>query len=97
MRRTACTARPAISRTRPRTSPGWRRKVLAVRTIPTCKTETAPSGAFLVSASQRSPHGALLTADRKTLPATPDPEPFLPVDVARHRQVHQLIEHIAMD
>ncbi len=37
MRRTACTARPAISRTRRRTSCGSRRKAAAVRTTWACK------------------------------------------------------------
>src|SRR3954453_13846974 len=35
-RRTASTARPATSRTRPRTSTGWCRRAAADRTIPTC-------------------------------------------------------------
>src|SRR2546422_227520 len=41
-RRTACTARPAISRTRSRTSSGSRPKAAAAPTIPTCRLLTAP-------------------------------------------------------
>src|SRR5437879_1129403 len=40
-RRTACTARPAISRTRSRTSSGSRRKAAAAQTIPTCRLPIA--------------------------------------------------------
>jgi len=48
-RRTACTARPATSRTRRRTSPGWRRKVPAGRTTPTCKANEKGSLGSLFS------------------------------------------------
>src|SRR3981081_4431311 len=41
-RRTACTARPATSRTRSRTSSGSRRKAAAAQTIPTCRLLPAP-------------------------------------------------------
>src|SRR5437016_4932550 len=41
-RRTACTARPATSRTRSRTSSGSRPKAAAAPTIPTCRLPTAP-------------------------------------------------------
>ena len=52
-RRTACTARPATSRTRRRTSPGWRRKVPAGRTTPTCKaTKRLPREPFSCCACQ---------------------------------------------
>ncbi len=40
-RRIACTARPATSRTRPKISSGWLRKVAADRTIPICKCDGA--------------------------------------------------------
>src|SRR5687768_7518064 len=39
MRRTACTARPATSRTRCRTSYGSRQRAAAARITPTCETE----------------------------------------------------------
>jgi hypothetical protein len=40
--RTACTARPATSRTRPRTSTGWCRKAVAARLTPICKSGSSP-------------------------------------------------------
>src|SRR5437016_3816569 len=38
-----------------------------------------------------------LKSDSKELTATPDPQPALPVDFPCHRQLHQLVKHIAMD
>ncbi len=55
-RRTACTARPATSRTRRRTSTGWCRKGAAGRTIRTC--EAAISMIFSVSLRFRAVEGA---------------------------------------
>jgi electron-transferring-flavoprotein dehydrogenase len=42
-RRTACIARPATSRIRRRTSPGWCRKAAKDRSTPKCKSESAPT------------------------------------------------------
>jgi hypothetical protein len=60
--RTACTARPATSRIRPRTSAGCRPRAAADRTIPTCDATVRPSNG-------RAPHrrrvqSSIVAADR---------------------------------
>ena len=55
------------------------------------QTKKAPSGAFfMLRLSVR------LRADGKELAVAPDAEPFDTVDPARHRQLDQLVEHVAM-
>ena len=66
-RRTACTARPAISRTPTRTSPGSRPRAAAARTIRGCESagDCADRGA-------RSEHGRAETASRRPAGVRPD-------------------------
>ena len=50
-RRTACTARPATSRIRPRTSTGWCPKAAAARTIRTCSVVSREAFTRITSAT----------------------------------------------
>ena len=83
-------------RTRPRTSPGSRRKVPVGRTTPTCKQRKGSLGSLFMPLKPVYRDATRYVLWEKHT-AAPHAEPALAVHITRHGQIHQLIEHVAMN